>query len=116
MLMFHIFFDRYPEAHSIFAKTDLEDFASTKFRLLSTHILDSVKYPEYAEANMVGEVHRHHYFDVKDLAYYYAMIDACRNVVQQTLKTEWTPEINTYWNEVIQGAKASVQTAYKEAR
>ena len=116
MQMFDGFFARYPEARTIFAKTDLEDFASAKFRLVSTLILDSVKHPEYAEANMVGEVHRHQYFDVKDVEYYYGMIDACRNAVQNTLKAEWTPEINEYWDEVIQTTKASVQTAYKEAR
>lgn len=113
--MFEVFFARHPESRNIFAKTDLEDFASTKFRLVSTHILDSIKHPEYAEANMVGEVHRHQYFDVKDVEYYYGMIDACREALQQTLTTEWTPETDEYWDEVIQSAKASIQAAYKDA-
>ena len=114
--MFELFFARYPETRSIFANTNLEDFASVKFRYVSELILDSVKHPEYVEANMVSEVHRHQYFDVNDVAYYYGMIDACRMAVQQTLKAEWTPETNTYWDEVTQATKASVQQAYKEVR
>lgn len=114
--MFDFFFQRFPETRSIFAETDLESFAPLKFRLVSEFILDSVQNPEYALYNMVSEIHRHAYFDVKDQAYYNGLIESCCEAVAETLGQDWPGELEGYWRESIEAAKAAVQEARHKAR
>jgi len=114
--MFYFFFERYPETKNIFANTELESFAPLKFRLVSEFILDSVKNPDYALYNMVSEIYRHRYFDVKDAEYYYGLMDACCSAVQETLASEWTPAFEEYWQESLQAAKAVLQDAMHKAK
>ncbi len=113
--MLKLFLKRYPEAQTIFNSTPVSGFSVTKFRIISDHILDSITRPEYAAHNIFSEIYRHRYFDVYDAEYYYGLIDACRDTVEEALADEWTPEINQHWNEVVQAAKATIQQAVRES-
>lgn len=113
--MFARFFECYPEAGGIYADTDVAGFGPTKFRIVCELILDVVRHPDYAVDNMACEVLRHRYYDVRDVAYYYALMDACRDSIQQVLGGEWTQALNDCWNDVIQAARATLQLAMREA-
>lgn len=113
--MFTRFFECYPEARGIYADTDVAGFGPTKFRVVCELVLDVVRHPAYAVDNMACEIWRHRYYDVRDVAYYYALIDACRDSIQQVLADEWTPALNECWNDVIQAARATLQQAMREA-
>jgi acetoin utilization deacetylase AcuC-like enzyme len=113
--MLEKFFLRYPEARGLFVGVDIPDFAASKFRIVSEQIIDSVKRPEHATYNMFCEIHRHAYLEIHDADYHYALIETCREAVEEALADEWTPEINEYWNDVVQSAKSVVQRAWLDA-
>lgn len=114
--MFDFFFERYPETKKIFSGTELESFAPLKFRLVSEFIVDAVKNHDYALYNMVSEIYRHRYFDVKDAEYYYGLMDACCRATQEALGSEWTPALQEYWQESLQAAKSVLQDAMHKAK
>ena len=113
--MLRLFLQRHPEAQPIFSSTPVSGFSVIKFRLISDHVIDSIRRPGYAADNMFSEIYRHRYFDLYDAEYYYALIDAFRDTVEEALGNEWTPEINSHWNDVVQASKATIQKAVRES-
>ena len=113
--MLEKFFHRYPEAKALFVGINIADFSSSKFRIISEHIIDCVRRPEHATYNMFCEIHRHNYLDINDVDYHYALIDTCREAVEEALSEEWTDELNAHWNDVVQASKAVIQQAWLEA-
>lgn len=113
--MLEKFFQRYPEAQALFTGINIADFSSSKFRIISEHIVDCVKRPEHATYNMFCEIHRHSYLEINDVEYHYALIETCREAVEEALADQWTTEINEHWNDVVQASKAVIQQAWIEA-
>lgn len=114
--MFEIFFQRFPETEKFFEQSDVESFAPLKFKYVSEFILDAVRNPEYALGMMASEVYRHDYLDVRDQAYFNGMIDACQQAVQEVLGDRYTAELDIFWNESAQAAKATIQEARKKVK
>lgn len=114
--MLNRFFERHPEASAIFTGINIHDFAASKFRIISDHILDSVKRPEHATYNMFCEIHRHRYLDINDITYHFALIEACRDAVEEALTEDWTPETDEHWNDVVHASKSIIQQAWSEAQ
>lgn len=115
MVMFDGFFAQYPEARQLYADTHLPDFSARKFKAVSELILDSVRNPEYATCQMVSEVLRHEYFEARDVEYFYAMAEHCRQAIQQALSDEWNEEREQIWDEALSATKAVIQQAVHEA-
>ena len=113
--MLSLFLKRYPETTTVFKGTPISGFSVIKFRLISEHILDSIRRPEYATQNMFTEIYRHRYFDLYDADYYYGLIDAFRDTLEEALNQAWTSEINVHWSDVVQASKATIQEAFRES-
>ena len=113
--MLELFLQRYPETENVFKGTPISGFSVIKFRLISEHILDSIRRPEYATQNMFTEIYRHRYFDLYDADYYYGLIDAFRDTLEEALKQAWTSEVNRHWSDVVQASKATIQDAVRES-
>ena len=113
--MFAHFFERYPEAREIFAKTPVEDFATSKLKRVNDHVLDAICREKHAADKFFSEVFRHRYYDVYDAQYFYGMVEAYKDAVAQTLGEDWTPEMEAHWKEAVEAAKAAIQTAVREA-
>jgi len=99
--MFKIFFDKYPEARKYFADYDLSKLASVKFNIIVVTVIDTLKYPDYAENYISEEVFRHTIHDLKDREYYFALIDALIQSLKETLAELWSPQLEQDWTEAV---------------
>jgi hemoglobin-like flavoprotein len=111
--MFRIFFDKYPEARRYFADYDLSQLASVKFNIIVVTVIDSLKFPDYADNYVSEEVYRHTIHDLKDREYYFALIDALIQSLKQTLAEQWTPQLEQYWTEAVASMKHIIDREIK---
>jgi hypothetical protein len=106
--MFSLFFEQFPEARGYFKDYDLTKLASVKFNIIVTTIIDTLKYPDFADNYISEEVYRHTIHDLKDRVYYFALIDALIDSLKLTLEQQWSDELQTYWTEATSGMKHSI--------
>ena len=112
--LFNIFFEGHPEAADYFKDYDLEVLGPKKFRILAESIIDTLKYPDFAEGRLNEEVYRHMTHNLQDQEYYFAMIDALIACVKITLGDDWTAAYEEHWQESAAGMKHMIGLAAKD--
>ncbi len=106
--MFELFFQQHPEATVYFKDYDLSKLASIKFNIIVATIIDTMKFPDFAENYISEEVYRHVIHDLRDKEYYFSLIDALIESLKLTLGDQWSDEIQAYWTEAASGMKHSI--------
>lgn len=111
---FERFFKLYPETQSYFSQTDISSFGPKKFRYISEFIIDIYRHPNYAEGNLSEEVLRHQMYGLVDKEYYFALLDALQQSIQDALGEAWTPSLNETWNDANAALRHTINTAVSE--
>ncbi len=108
--LFRRYFERFPETRErYFHGTNIDYFGVRKFRIIRDFLIDTLKYPNYAEGNMCNEVMRHQVYGLQDKEYYFGLIDALMESVQAALADEWSDDIAECWSDVTIALKGFVQ-------
>ena len=106
------FFEHFPETMNYFADTDISKFGPRKYRIISTFLLDMIRHPDFAEAELTDEVRRHQDYGLKDKDYYFALIDALQLTVKEALDDEWTVAMEECWQDVSMAMKGVIRQAF----
>lgn len=113
-LMFEKFFNQHPEAQEFFKPYKLEELAPRKFRLLVETLIDTLKFPDFAEGRLNEEVYRHLVHNVRDREYYFALMDALMQSIKQVLANDWNNTYEEHWQEANTGMRHMIDLAAQE--
>ncbi len=106
--LFVLFFEKYPETEKYFEGTVIENFCDKKFNIIYNFLIDTLRFPAYAEGAICTEVMRHQIYGLKDKEYYFALVDSLLLSVKIALDDEWTPEVEEHWGDAATGLKSII--------
>ena len=108
---FELFFQHYPQTREFFKNTDFPTYAPMKYRMITSFLLDTVKYPDFAEGELTDEVRRHEAFGLHDKEYFFALVDTIEVLNKDVLGDEWTDELGSCWADVSLAMKGIISEA-----
>lgn len=108
---FRHFFERFPETQEYFSETDISKFGPEKFTIISQFLLDMVRHPDFAEAELTDEVRRHLAYGLKDKDYYFALIDALEQTIRESFPGSWGEQQAESWHDVSLAMKGVIGRA-----
>ena len=103
--LFVVFFEKHPDTEKYFEGTVIDTFCERKFKIIYNFLIDTLKYPDYADGAVCTEVIRHQIYGLKDKEYYFALVDSVLLSVKLALEEEWTLEIEEFWSDASVGLK-----------
>ena len=108
--LFQRYFERFPETRErYFHGTDINYFGERKFKIIAEFLIDTLRFPNYAEGSMCNEVMRHQVYGLKDKEYYFGLVDALMESVQTAMGDEWTDDMAECWSDATIALKGFVQ-------
>ncbi len=108
---FELFFLHYPQTQTFFKTTDFATYAPMKYRMICDFLIDTVKNPDFAEAELTDEVRRHQGFGLYDKEHFYAIIDTLETLMREVLQQEFDDELATSWHDVATAMKSIITEA-----